>query len=171
MPTRSLDDAIAIRDHLLENNSAYTATRIWVQLNACCKWAKRSKLIFENPFIDMRDDFRVNITDPDHLKDIDSFLEEEIALVLLIAIAYTAATMNGQKIKRWGIEKYVGRVKEADRTEPRHSHFYIGLYGQTWVQFMAPYAEIVAELLQLSPHKQPYYRKGMRATRLIQSAL
>jgi hypothetical protein len=94
-----------------------------------------------------------------------------IALVLLIAIAYTAATMNGQKIKRWGIEKYVGRVKEADRTEPRHSHFYIGLYGQTWVQFMAPYAEIVAELLQLSPHKQPYYRKGMRAMRLIQSAL
>ena len=94
-----------------------------------------------------------------------------IALIILIAIAYTAATMCGQNIKRFGIEKYVGRVKEADRIEPRHSHFYIGLYGQTWVQFMAPYAEIITELLQLSPHKRQYYRKGMRAMSLIQSAL
>lgn len=94
-----------------------------------------------------------------------------IALILLIAIAYTAATFKGQKIKRLGAEKYVGRVKEAERTEPRHSHFYIGLYSQSWVQFMAPYAEIVTQLLQLSPHKWQYYRKGMRAIRLIQSAL
>lgn len=94
-----------------------------------------------------------------------------IALILLIAIAYTAATFKGQKIKRLGAEKYVGRVKEAERTEPRHSHFYIGLYGQTWVQFMAPYAEIVTQLLQLSPHKRQYYRRGMRAMRLVQSAL
>jgi integrase len=35
LPTRSLDDAIGIRDHLLAHNSAYTAHRIWVQLNAC----------------------------------------------------------------------------------------------------------------------------------------
>jgi hypothetical protein len=97
--------------------------------------------------------------------------DQLIALILLIAIAYTAATINDQKIKRWGIEKYVGQVKEADRTEPRHSHVYIGLYGQTWVQFMAPYADIVAELLQLSPHKQHYYRQGMRAMSLIQSVL
>lgn len=97
--------------------------------------------------------------------------ERLIALILLIAIAYTAATCKGQKIKRLGTEKYVGRVKEAERTEPRHSHFYIGLYGQTWVQFMAPYAEIVTQLLQLSPHKWQYYRKGMRAMRLVQSAL
>ncbi|NJL57719.1 IS4 family transposase [bacterium] len=97
--------------------------------------------------------------------------ERLISLILLIAIAYTAATLNGQKIKRLGIEKYVGRVKEAERTEPRHSHFYIGLYGQTWVQFMAPYAEIVAQLLHLSPHKRHCYRKGLRAMSLIQSAL
>jgi Transposase DDE domain len=97
--------------------------------------------------------------------------ERLIALILLIAIAYMAATLKGQKIKQLGIDQYIGRVKEAERTEPRHSNFYIGLYGQTWVQFMAPYAEIVAQLLHLSPHKWPYYRKCLRAMRLVQSAL
>ncbi len=82
LPTRSLEDAIAIRDHLLENNSAYTAHRIWIQLNACCKWAKRSKLIAENPFADMRDDFKLNVTDLDQLKDIDSFSKEEMETVV-----------------------------------------------------------------------------------------
>jgi hypothetical protein len=46
------------------------------------------------------------------------------ALVLLIAIAYTIAGMNGKQIKQMGIQKYVGRVKESGRIEPRHSHFY-----------------------------------------------
>ena len=82
LPTRSLEDEIAIRDHLLENNSVYTANRIWVQLNACCKWAKRSKLITENPFADMRDDFKLNVSDSDQLKDIDNFSKEEMETVI-----------------------------------------------------------------------------------------
>jgi len=52
-------------------------------------------------------------------------------MVLLIAIAYTTATMQGRKIKLMGIQKYIGRLKEAGRNERRHSSFYIGLYGQT----------------------------------------
>jgi len=35
----------------------------------------------------------------------------------LIAIAYTSATIQGQQIKRKGVQKYVGRVKEPERTE------------------------------------------------------
>jgi hypothetical protein len=54
-----------------------------------------------------------------------------MALIILIAIAYTTAGMNGQKIKQMGIQKYVGRVKESGRIEPRHGHFYIGLYGES----------------------------------------
>jgi hypothetical protein len=46
-----------------------------------------------------------------HLAETNVEGDRLIALVLLIAIAYTAATISGQKIKRWGIEKYVGRVK------------------------------------------------------------
>jgi len=35
-----------------------------------------------------------------------------ISLLLIIAIAYSSATFNGQKIKNKGVQKYVGRVKE-----------------------------------------------------------
>jgi hypothetical protein len=94
-----------------------------------------------------------------------------IALVILIAIAYTTAGMNGIQIKQMGIQKYVGRVKELGRIEPRHSHFYVGLYGRTWVQFMTSCTETVSELLQLSLNKRNFYKKGMRAMKLIYSTL
>ena len=38
-----------------------------------------------------------------------------ISLVILIAIAYTGATLGGQQIKRKGIQKYISRVKEYNR--------------------------------------------------------
>jgi hypothetical protein len=91
------------------------------------------------------------------------------ALVILIAIAYTSAALQGQSIKQKGLQKYIGRVKEPGRVTPRHSHFYIGLYGQAWVQFMNDCSEIVDQLLLLSPHKHPYYKKGRRAMKLIGS--
>jgi hypothetical protein len=77
--------------------------------------------------------------------------------------------LQGQSIKQKGLQKYIGRVKEPGRVTPRHSHFYIGLYGQAWVQFMADCSEIVDQLLLLSPHKRPYYKKGRRAMELIGS--
>ncbi len=57
-----------------------------------------------------------------------------ISVILLIAIAYTSATIHGQEIKQKGVQKYVGRVKEYGRTERRHSSFYIGLYGEPALQ-------------------------------------
>ncbi len=39
--------------------------------------------------------------------------------------------MQGRKLKQMGIQKYIGRVKEAGRTQRRHSSFYIGLYGES----------------------------------------
>ncbi len=52
-----------------------------------------------------------------------------ITLILLIAIAYTSATIQGQQIKRFGIQKYVGRVKEYGRIERRQRQF---LYRLIW---------------------------------------
>lgn len=94
-----------------------------------------------------------------------------IVMVLLIAIAYTTATMQGKKIKKMGIQKYIGRVKEVGRTQRRHSSFYIGLYGQTWVNFLDECAHIVAELIRLNRNKRKYYQKGQRAMELILFAL
>ncbi|NEO00767.1 MAG: IS4 family transposase [Moorea sp. SIO3I7] len=93
-----------------------------------------------------------------------------ISLVLLIAIAYTSSTIQGQQIKRQGIQNYVGRVKENGRRERRHSSFYIGLYGQTWVKFKDCCLELVTELMRLNPNKRKYYQRGIRARLLIESA-
>jgi hypothetical protein len=93
-----------------------------------------------------------------------------VILILLIAIAYTSATLQGRRIKRMGVQKYVSRVQEQARTERRHSNFYIGLYGFTWVSFREQCAAEVAELIRLNPNKRKYYQKGMRAMKLILSA-
>ncbi len=93
-----------------------------------------------------------------------------ISLILLISLAYTAATISGQKIKRIGVQKYVGRIKESGRNVRRHSSFYIGLYGSNWVNFIEETSELVAQLLILSPNKLPCYQQGQRAMRLILSA-
>ena len=93
-----------------------------------------------------------------------------ISLVLLMTIAYTSATIQGHKIKGKGIQNYVARVKEYGRLERRHSSFYVGLYGQTWVNFRDVCLELVTELMRLNPNKRKYYQRGLRARLLIESA-
>jgi hypothetical protein len=92
-----------------------------------------------------------------------------ISLLILIAIAYTLSTTSGQRIKQMGIQKYVGRVKETGRTDRRHSSFYVGFYGETWVNFWSKCAELVTQLMEINPSKRPFYQRGLRAKRLIQS--
>lgn len=36
--------------------------------------------------------------------------ERLVGIILLIAIAYTTATIQGRKMKKMGIQKYIGRV-------------------------------------------------------------
>jgi hypothetical protein len=95
--------------------------------------------------------------------------ERLISLILLLAIAYTSATLFGQKIKRMGVQKYVGRVNEYGRTQRRHSTFYVGLYAQTWVDFRASCQDLISQLIQLNLHKRLYYQRGLRAMSLIVS--
>ena len=94
-----------------------------------------------------------------------------IALILLICFAYSFSTFTGENIKSKGIAKYVTRPTEPRRTYRRHSSFSIGLHGQNWLDSMAFFQDVVQELIGFYPHKQSYYRKGMRAVSLIQSAL
>ena len=94
-----------------------------------------------------------------------------IALVLLIAIAYTTATMQGKKIQQMGLQNYIGRVKEVRRIERRHSSFYIGLYGRTWVNFMDECTNIVSQLMRFNRNKSKYYQKGLRAMELALAML
>lgn len=105
-----------------------------------------------------------------NLEDTQVLGQRLIVLILLITIAYSTATMGGRKIKRMGVQKYVGRVQEPKRTQRRHSSFYIGLYGQTWVNYRGYCESVVTELMKLSPNKRKYYQKGLRAMEFILTA-
>jgi len=74
-------------------------------------------------------------------------------MVLLIAIAYTTATMQGRKNN--GDTKYIGRLKEAGRNE--HSSFYI--VWSNLGQFVEQCADVVAELMILGRNKRKYYQR------------
>lgn len=52
-----------------------------------------------------------------------------IALILLIAIAYSCATLTGRKSRKMGVQKYLGRLQQLKRSTRRHSAFWLGLYG------------------------------------------
>jgi len=105
-----------------------------------------------------------------HLEEIAVSSQRLMALLVILTIAYASATGTGKQLKGMGIQSYIGRVREPQRREKRHSNFYIGLYGQTWTNYWGYCQEIMVELMQLAPHKRQYYRKGLRAMELIMSA-
>jgi hypothetical protein len=162
----------------------------FVSFNVACKWKRKilgvapeegwfiltnldsleSAVAFYKKRFDIEEMFRDFKSGGYNLENTNVSGERLIVLILLIALAYTSATIQGQEIKRKGIQKYVGRVKEYGRIERRHSSFYIGLYGQTWVNFMESCIELVDELMKLNRNKQKYYQRGLRAMRLIMYA-
>ena len=91
-------------------------------------------------------------------------------IILLIALAYTAAIFQGQKIKKMGIQKYVGRLTEVKRCQRRHSSFWIGLYGQSWVIGLEFCQDMIAELMRIRRNKLPFFQKGLKAMSLILSS-
>ena len=91
------------------------------------------------------------------------------SLILLIALAYSCALLQGQKIKRMGIQKYVGRLTEYGRSIRRYSSFWIGLYGQCWVVRIEFCQDIIIKLMRIRRNKRPFFQRGMRAMSLILS--
>lgn len=94
-----------------------------------------------------------------------------LALVLLIAIAYSVTTIRGQQMNIMPRRTYICRLKEALRATERHSDFWIGNYGTLWVESMDNLSELAAALMSLKPQKRAYFLKGMTALRSIQQAL
>lgn len=105
-----------------------------------------------------------------HLEETGVTGERLLPLIVLLTLAYSSATLQGQRVQRKGVSAYVGRVKEAGRTVRRHSRFYIGLSGQSWLNFQGYCTDEIAELMQLNPNKRKYYLQGLRAMELVLSA-
>jgi hypothetical protein len=91
------------------------------------------------------------------------------SLILLIALAYSCAIIQGQKIKKMGVQKYVGRVTECGRSIRPHSSFWIGLYGQSWVIGMEFCQDSITELMRIRRNKLPFFQRGLRAMSFILS--
>jgi hypothetical protein len=105
-----------------------------------------------------------------NLEDSKASVERLTNLVLLVAIAYTCAGLQGQVIKSKGQQKYIGRLKELTRLPQRHSNFWIGLYGQMWIAALESCSDWVRNLMIIRPNKRTFFQKGLRAMALIQAA-
>lgn len=94
-----------------------------------------------------------------------------LALVLLIALAYTCASFLGSTLKQSGVQNYISRLTEFARLQRRHSSFWVGLYGTVWVAGLEFFANLADQFRRVSPHKLPYFLQGLRVMTLIQSSI
>ena len=90
-------------------------------------------------------------------------------LMIVVAIAYTSATIQGKQIKRMGIQKYVARPETRMKGQRRHSSFYVGQHLHHWLQLQQLCQKTVGELLQINRRWLNHYKKGQRAIELALS--
>jgi len=92
-----------------------------------------------------------------------------MVLILLIALAYSSAIVQGTTLKMKEVKKYIVRDNEPKRKYYRPSTFGSGLDSQEWLTYLEKYAGEVQELMTLTPTKRQFYQRGMRAISQIQS--
>jgi hypothetical protein len=64
--------------------------------------------------------------------------------------------------------EYINRLKLERKNRPRHSYFWTGLYGTTWVLSMDICWQWVEKSMRTAINKLPFYQQGLRAMKLIQ---
>ena len=98
-------------------------------------------------------------------------IERLTRLVMLIAMAYVGAVLQGKKFKQAGQQKYINRLKEIGRSEQRHSNFWVGIYGWNWILCIEFCRDLVNQLMSITSNKLSDFQRGLRAISLIQLAL
>nr|WP_041225867.1 hypothetical protein [Crinalium epipsammum] len=106
-----------------------------------------------------------------NLEDSQAPPDRLIKLILLIALAMTSAWLHGQRTQALGQGKYICRLTEKGRTRRRHSNFWIGLYGESWLVGFHECQLWVEEMLNLIANKKSFYQRGLRAINLIDQPL
>ncbi len=74
-----------------------------------------------------------------------------ISLILLITLAYSQSTISGAIIRKKRLAKYVGKIREKNRKERRHSDFYLGLKGKDGVDSLKLFRAESRALMKLNP--------------------
>lgn len=95
-----------------------------------------------------------------------------VSILILISIAYTSASTQGQTMKHQGLQRYIARPESNSSSQKRHSAFRVGLSAYRWaLNGDAILIELVERLMRLSPNKLPEYKRGIRAMELIVAGL
>jgi hypothetical protein len=94
-----------------------------------------------------------------------------LAVVLLIAIAYTLATFQGESLQNLGVSAYICRPTEPGRSVKRYSYFSLGLQAPVWSYSLQRWSDLVSLLLALKPQKRLNFQQGIIAASLIQCTL
>lgn len=94
-----------------------------------------------------------------------------MTMVLLIAIAYTCATTQGQRLKQKALQKYIARPETNGRTHKRHSAFHIGLTAYRWAPCWQCCQQQIQALLSLDRNKIEYHLRGLRAIEAVMATL
>ena len=92
LPTRDLDEASIIRDHILKKIPIDSAKRFIIRLSACCNWAMKSGWITENPFQGMASEIKLPKGEGGDLFAINPFSTEEREAILEALLANTACS-------------------------------------------------------------------------------
>ncbi len=71
-------------------------------------------------------------------------------------------TLKGKIIKVKGMQKYIGRVTEKKRKIKKNSDFWIGLYGEIWINNYDNYQEEVKKMMARNKNKQKFYQQGIK---------
>ena len=79
LPTKDLNDAVKIRDFLVDNLTNDSARRTLTQISACCEWACEASTIANNPFHGMAKKIKV-VKNEEEI--IDPFTAEERDTIL-----------------------------------------------------------------------------------------
>ena len=81
-----------------------------------------------------------------------------MVLILLIALAYSSAIVQGTTRKMKEVKKYIVRDNEPKIKHFRWSTFWRGLDSQQWLTYLEKYAGEVQELMTLTPAKRQFYQ-------------
>ena len=94
-----------------------------------------------------------------------------MAMVLVMAIAYTCACSQGKRLKQQALQKYIARPERAERAQKRHSAFHVGLAAHRWLPFWMSCQQHVYDLMRLNRNKIEYYLRGLKAMDAVLATL
>ncbi len=93
-----------------------------------------------------------------------------ISMMVLVSLAYYMAILKGEKMQHQNIHQYVARPKESGRKHRRHSAFAIGLSAYSLASWGESLWELFDQYISLNPRKLPFYKRGVRAMKLVMAA-